>query len=300
MRRRERRVQSTAISTEDLAGRVGAELDGVWSSTVQQAALKFGKGRKIRLNQNWAALPQRYHCPICQRSKPDLLRLDHQGDVMGAIVEHHDHIWTFINAERRRWRPDWNLNEPAPIHLYFNDHLRPFIERFARIAVCEDCNNIETAMKAAADADPSFSFTPQEIAAALTEVRPHERHQFSRDEARRLYGAALEVHQFRLKVAGVLVQRAFEGKHWGDHPIGPSMDTVELVAETRLAAIGAENKLKGYFERDGVVGGVVTGPVSGQSRRFRCGKYRVLTADQVLARYQAARADAASSEDEDE
>jgi len=32
---------------------LGAELDGVWSSTVQQVALKFGEGRKIRLNQNW-------------------------------------------------------------------------------------------------------------------------------------------------------------------------------------------------------------------------------------------------------
>ncbi|MBF0306745.1 MAG: hypothetical protein HQL41_13965 [Alphaproteobacteria bacterium] len=283
-----------------MAKRVGAELDGVWSSTVQQAALKFGQGRKIRLNQNWTVLPQRYQCPICQRSKPDLLRLDSKGEVMGAIVEHHDHIWNFINAERRRLRPDWNLHEPAPLRLYFSDHLRPFIERFAQIAICEDCNNIEALMKAAADADAFFSFSPQEIAAALTDVRPHERHQFSHAEARRLHEAAREVHQFRLKVASVLVQRAFEGKHWGEHPIGPSMDTVELVAEIRLAAVGAENKLRGYFERDGVTGGVVTGPVSGQARRFRRGKYRVLTADQVLARYQAARAETRSPEDEDE
>lgn len=279
-----------SISTDDLIGQIGSELDGVWSSTLQKAALKFGRGRKIRLNQNWVVLPQLYQCPICLRRKPDLLRLDSFGDVMGAIAEHHDHIWNFVNAERRRFRPDWNLNEPYPIRLFFSDHLRPLVERFPRIAICEDCNNVEAAMKMAVGADTWFSFSPQEIAASIGEARPHMRHQFSHETARRLHDAAQEVYRFRLKVASTLVQRAFEGKHWGDHPIGPSMDTAELVAETQLASLGAGNKLKAYFQRENVTKGVVTGPISGQIRRTRRGVYRTLTTEDVIARYEAARA----------
>lgn len=297
VRQRDLKRGSAAISTSDLIGRIGSELDGVWSSTVQKAALKFGRGRKIRLNQNWTVLPQLYQCPICSRQKPDLLRLDSAGEVMGSIVEHHDHIWDFVNAERRKWRPDWNLNEPAPIRQFFSDHLRPFIERFPRIAVCEDCNNVEAAMKIAVGADSWFSFSPQEIAASISEARAHMRHQFSQRTAKQLYDAAQPIYQFRLKVTDTLVQRAFEGKHWGDHPIGPSMDTVELVAETHLAALGAENRLKAYFQRENVTGGVVTGPISGQLRRIRRSMYRTLTAEDVIARYDAAWASNANQEE---
>ncbi|KXV42138.1 hypothetical protein AD942_00455 [Gluconobacter japonicus] len=68
------------------------------------------------------------------------------------------------------------------------------------------------------------------------------------------------------------------------------MDTVELVAETHLASLGAESKLKAYFQRENVTKGVVTGPISGQIRRIRREVYRTLTTEDVIARYEAARA----------
>ena len=101
----------------------------------------------FRVSKNWT-------CPACARSKPEIARLDRNGNLLCAIPEHHDHFADFAYDRLRRVM--------GPSHRAVA--LLPSLERFPRTYICNDCNVADPAAKSVVFAPACFSFTPFEIA----------------------------------------------------------------------------------------------------------------------------------------
>ena len=77
--------------------------------------------RSHRTNQQWDERPTRLRCPCCKRAKPALLRPGKDGNLIGALHWHHDHIMDYPNdllQDNPQLGPDWmprlEGNSPEP------------------------------------------------------------------------------------------------------------------------------------------------------------------------------------------
>jgi rubredoxin len=168
----------------------------------------------------WERTPGDWTCPICGRAKIDLVRPAKSGKVAGKLVEHHDHIELFLREKRREIQQETEV-EPTPGYWEFHEKkLRPFIRRFERILVCEDCNNADASAKAIVGAERYFSFSPTEISAFIR-PSPNQNHSLDKTLVRDVYITALVKHEYCKELAVVLMHRALSGRIWGEKPLGP-------------------------------------------------------------------------------
>jgi hypothetical protein len=113
-------------------------------------------------------VPRDWRCPCCCRNKSEIARLDKNGNLLCAIVRHHDHLEDNVrrvlrsSAEQR----DRGSLEARVISLV----------RFPPTLICNDCNVLDSAAKSIVGAPSYFSFAPYEIAAFVAPVAnsPHD------------------------------------------------------------------------------------------------------------------------------
>lgn len=119
-------------------------------------------------------------CPCCFRSKMDIARLDKNGNLLCALVDHHDHFGDCAHDQLRNIFPTWTECEARVASF----------RRFPHTLVCQDCNVAEPAAKYIVAAPEYFSFAPHEIAAFI-ESAPNSPHEVNPASVKDVY-AALE------------------------------------------------------------------------------------------------------------
>lgn len=141
----------------------------------------------------------RWHCPVCFRSKSEIARLDKNGNLLCAIHLHHDHFGDFAANKLPRGRGSNVLEFEA------GRVVRDSFYRFQPILICNDCNVAEGAAKKAARTVECFSFTPFEISGFII-VTPNAPHRIDSDAALRFYAAAKTV----MSLYGDMLRKAIE------------------------------------------------------------------------------------------
>lgn len=161
--------------------------------------------------KRWLAITPDWTCPICARSKRQLLRKSNSGKWSGGVRSHEECILErddVVNANRRRLFPDFR-----------ND---VFVGDITQIAVCADCAGISAALmqKDQSLRDPYLSIADRR--ACIQNSQPHSAHEIDFEVARQRaranesYAAATEAFvAFRGRVRD-FAGRFERGRRWGE------------------------------------------------------------------------------------
>jgi len=178
----------------------------------------------LRVNAAWFETPNDWSCPVCKRSKLELIRADDSGKLFASLEDHHDHISGYIKDFGRELiksqRSDKHIDEDES--RFLKHRLTPFLERFQRTLICGDCNAADSAAKQQiGDVCKYFSFSPREIREFI-EVASNCPHRIMYADAKRVFEGAAPFHHERKALAATWLDRALvDGIHWAEPKSGP-------------------------------------------------------------------------------
>jgi hypothetical protein len=130
---------------------------------------------------NFFAVDRDWRCPACYRNKREIARIDKNGNLLCALVWHHDH---FCDCFDTHVGPEVKAEWAARSAM-----LASFV-RFPNTLICNDCNVCEPYAKNIVGAPAEFSFAPYEIAGFI-DVGNNRPHTVNSDNAKKAYEAAL-------------------------------------------------------------------------------------------------------------
>ena len=122
-----------------------------------------------------------WRCPCCFRSKPEMARLDKNGNLLCSIHWHHDHFSDYISS---------SIREVLGQEMGAWAAIRDSFVRFPGTLICNDCNVAEPVAKNIVAAPEQFSFTPYEIASFII-VDMNAPHRLDAERAHEAYDAAI-------------------------------------------------------------------------------------------------------------
>lgn len=174
----------------------------------------------------------------------------------GALVNHHDHLTNYANEKLRELVKHAGRKEISEREGWFNAHkIKPFIVRFERTLICEDCNNADPAAKAMIDdICPFFSFTPEEIAYFI-KPQKHTPHQIDQERVSEIFELARDNHDFQKSLCDTLLSRLVQNaRHWGDQKRSPNTSHYLTAKKLRAGEDIHVEELMTLFKNDENIG----------------------------------------------
>lgn len=178
------------------AGLIG--LDGAMSPQTVRLVEKFG-AKKADMTLWWAMTPQSWVCPACDRSKPELVRLNKNGDLMCRLVEHHDHMGDVLQTQFQRHSVSRDKVVATDLAEEFAKRSAAMVSAYDNTIICNDCNNADPRAKKIIGAPDDFSFSPAEIRQFIS-VRANEPHEILPDEATRVWKSCAPSFTLRMEI----------------------------------------------------------------------------------------------------
>lgn len=189
-----------------------AQLDGIWSKQTRAAVDRFSADG-VDLNESWALTSYSWVCPCCRRDKRQIFRLGRRNVLHAKLEFHHDHMRDTVFKRAKELCGDearWVELCRARSMSFLTDHIRELLLRFPRSLICSDCNVADGAAKTRLGLDPSFSFSPSEIAAFIVPA-PHKEHEIRVDKARDIWAQQEPAYAYRLRLLDQLIGDALSG-----------------------------------------------------------------------------------------
>lgn len=200
------------LCEDEIEQSLGSFMDGWWSTQTRSAVRDLGASA-LDLNEGWAATPASWSCPVCQRKKRDLFRVNQQGVAIAHLVTHHDHVEEYIVAWKRKLRDSGN-DEVISESGYFRSAVHDLVIRFLPILICEDCNNADAKAKSWLEGnDEFFSFSPAEIAGFISPAS-HKVHELDKQAVLMTFQEALPKHKARMAMLDQLLAMVSAGSAW--------------------------------------------------------------------------------------
>lgn len=225
-------------------------------STLEDLALHLTGQKELKTNGNWNIVEQSWACPCCKRTKLHIARPMQDKTLKGALVNHHDHLTNYANVKLKELVIEVGRKEISEREGWFNNHkIKPFIVRFERTLICEDCNNADPAAKAMIEGIcPYFSFTPEEIAYFIR-PKKHSPHQIDQDRVSEIYELAHDNYNFQKSLCETLLSRLVQNaRHWGDQKQSPNITHYLTVKKIRVGENILAEDLLTLFNNDENIG----------------------------------------------
>jgi rubredoxin len=185
----------------------------------------------------WRNTSSDWYCPVCRRSKPEILRPDRSGDPIGHLTAHHDHFREYLdNIENERARI---VGSASALDESAKRFLRRFTEgltRFDDVVICQDCNTADAEAKKIMGAPPHLTFTPGEIGSFILPASGCV-HGIDQGKLEQAYQIALDLYDVRKAAAERLADRVLKGSHWYEHVAWtdrPDIIDRDLLGDMRL------------------------------------------------------------------
>ncbi len=121
-------------------------LDGVGSPLSSEIKAHHGV-ELFEMNRNWVETSQGWRCPCCDRNKLDVSRVGSKGQILAKLVEHHDHMEDALKAAFNKVFVESGVEVPTITGLAMVERMAPAFSSYARILICEDCNNADASAK---------------------------------------------------------------------------------------------------------------------------------------------------------
>lgn len=222
--------EDAARNTTEFLQRVAngtiTELDGVMSPATM-ALIEQHAAIGVDMTSWWSYTAPTWVCSGCGRPKRDLVRLNHKGELMCRLVEHHDHMRDLLVARFRSL-------STARREVVANDIAEQFAKRSATMVsaydntiICEDCNSADANAKRMVGTHPDFSFSPGQLR-RFVEPEPNQPHKISASVATTIWKENEETFMLRLKIIDRIADIAASNAHWFEpQPFGNHPDTIE-------------------------------------------------------------------------
>jgi len=197
--------------SDDQIAEMFTRRDGRWSSLTKGLMRRFGV-HELDLNEAWANESQDWTCPACSRGKAEIVRVTTRKVLFARLEMHHDHLHDYMSAKlRSEFGTKWP--ESIPEGTYHLEHSGArLLQRFEETVICADCNSVDAEVKhGCSEIHRSFSFRPSEIASFIS-IHPNRRHVSDVDMAIKIWRAASEDFEERLKVANDFLARIRNGE----------------------------------------------------------------------------------------
>lgn len=187
-------------------------LDGVMSPQTRQLVIAHGAVR-ADMTIWWSHTSQDWTCPACQRTKPEIVRLNTKNELMCRLVEHHDHMqdllikrFIAISVSRNEVVADESAER-------FAKRSASMVSSYDNTIICEDCNAADANAKKAVGADKSFSYSPSEIG-KFAIASSNASHKIDPKIALEIWNESAETFRLRLKIIDRIAEIAASDSHW--------------------------------------------------------------------------------------
>lgn len=187
-------------------------LDGQASPVAKQMLEKHGS-RPFEMNTNWVGSPQEWICPCCRRPKFEISRVGNRGQILAKNVIHHDHMGDVLHEAFHAAFAEANTELEQVDGLRLIGRMSEAFAAYEPVLVCEDCNNADTAAKAALEIPREFSFSVGQISRFI-DVAPHRSHRVLEERARVEWEAAKAAFVLRMRIIKAVAKAAATDCHW--------------------------------------------------------------------------------------
>jgi rubredoxin len=188
-------------------------IDGIFSPLTKQLIQEHGAA-DADMTQFWIMTPQDWCCPVCKRSKGDIVRKDKNNLLICRLVEHHDHMndilvkrFTAISATLKGGVVADDAAER------FAKRSSAMVSAYNNIVICQDCNNADANAKKAVGAPVDFSYSPAEISQFIL-PKKNSSHDIDDYKAREIWFAAKPTFELRMKIVERIANIAATNTHW--------------------------------------------------------------------------------------
>jgi hypothetical protein len=223
--------------------------------TIEDLALRLTGRNAIVTNRHWDNTQPDWACPCCKRTKLHLTKPINAG-LHGALVDHHDHLADYADMQLKTLVTASGRMEISEDEGWFKNHkIKPFIVRFQRSLICEDCNNADpAAKKVIGDICPFFSFTPEEISYFIKPEK-HSPHKLDLERVEEVYVSANESYAYRKSLCDTLMSRLVtNSRYWGDKNKSPGSIHYETAKKIRSGQEDTIEDLTELFKTDPNIG----------------------------------------------
>ena len=175
----------------------------------------------MRTNSLFDKAESHWSCPACSRRKTEIGCLDRQGNMLYAIVSHHDHLRNFApDYFREHLGTNWNtiLHRRCPDAGLFIDRIQAFTVGFRHVRICQPCNHIERQARSNVKAPKYFSFSSRAMRSFIDVDRQRQAH-FVPDAVAATYEKLIPEFKIRLRVATRFTRDLHSGRYWHDYSL---------------------------------------------------------------------------------
>lgn len=195
------------LQTEDLAG-----LDSEFSATSRNLVLRLG-AKGMDLTRWWILTPSYWVCPVCKRSKPEIVRLNQHGYLTGHLHRHHDHMADFVREEFTRASEARDTPVADATAEKFVIRTAFALSAYDKTIICSDCNAADPKAKKIVAAPVRFSFSPAEIARFIV-ATPNEEHRINSDAVHQVWEECRPMFDVRVKLVRMIAELGASNSHW--------------------------------------------------------------------------------------
>lgn len=195
------------LKNNDLLG-----LDSEYSYVTDEFKKQFN-AEGVHFNKWWVCTPTTWRCPVCDRKKSELLKLNKHGDLSGQLHEHHDHM---SDLAKKRFDEISASKENVIADLIaqkFVIRLSYALAAYDKTIICSDCNSADKQAKKIVSAHKYFSFSPSEISKFII-VKNNLEHEIDEDILKEIWKEQSITFKTRLNLVDTIANIAAENIHW--------------------------------------------------------------------------------------
>ncbi len=219
------------LETNDLMG-----LDSEYSLSTQKLK-KSLDAKEIHINKWWVRTSPLWMCPVCNRNKSQIVKLNKHGDLSGQLHEHHDHMSELLKLVFDSISSERESRIAGIDSLKFIEKISFALSAYENTIICSDCNKADADAKKLVNADKYFSFSPRDISTFII-VKNNAEHSIEKEKALECYLNQENIHIKRKKLAEYIATIAANNEHWYEESKGSSTESVNFYYERYMRAYG--------------------------------------------------------------
>ena len=187
-------------------------LDSQYSPSMQKLKKEFN-AKDIHINNWWVRTPSSWICPVCNRAKRDIVKINKHGDLSGQLFSHHDHVEDLVKKEFERISSQKNTPIADKLAEKFVVRVSFGLSAYDSTIICSDCNDADKEAKKIANTHSSFSFSPKNIAKFI-KVEKNKEHKIDKEKALFCWKEEELLFQKRLELINYIVDLGASNTHW--------------------------------------------------------------------------------------
>lgn len=228
------------IEQNDLIG-----LDSEYSKSTKELKEKFN-ANGVHLNRWWVMTPIHWRCPVCERNKSQIVRLNKHGDLSGQLHEHHDHMADLVKQRFQELSASKKVVVADTLAEKFAIRLSFALAAYDNTIICSDCNAADMEAKKVVKTHRYYSYAPSDIAKFII-IENNVEHKINEEIAKEIWEEEKDIFDLRMKFLDQIANTAALNTHWYK-PSNQTAKQTSYIAKNFLESYGLTKLKRGWPE----------------------------------------------------